>query len=62
MYRQVEDEDVGCVAHRLVQDDNEDDQEVPYEPDDDDKGEEDGDDDGDDCHQKPQMLRQLLLR
>ena len=29
-------------------------------PDDDDQGEEDGDDDGDDCHEKPQVLDQLL--
>ena len=33
-YRQVEDEDVRCVPHRLVQHDDKDDQEVPNEPDD----------------------------
>ena len=41
-HRQVEDEYVGGAPHRLVEDDNEDDQEVPDEPDDDHQGEDDG--------------------
>ena len=41
-HRQVEDEYVGGAPHRLVEDDNKDDQEVPDEPDDDHQGEDDG--------------------
>ena len=38
-HRQIEDEDVGGAPHGLVEDDDEDDQEVPDEPDDDHQGE-----------------------
>ena len=38
-HRQIEDEDVGGAPHGLVEDDDEDDQEVPDEPNDDHQGE-----------------------
>ena len=55
-HRQIEDEDVSCVPHRLVQQHDEDDQEVADEPDDDDEGEEDGHNNWHNRHQKPEIF------
>ena len=56
-HRQIEDEDVGCVPHGLVQQHDEDDQEVADEPDDDDEGEEDGNNNWHNRHQKPEIFQ-----
>ena len=54
-HRQIEDENVGCVPHGLVQQHDQDDQEVADEPDDDDEGEEDWHNDWHNRHQKPEI-------
>ena len=54
-HSQIEDEDVGCVPHGLVQQHDQDDQEVADEPDDDDEGEEDGNNNWHNRHQKPEI-------
>ena len=60
-HRKIEDEDVGCVSHGLVEQNDEDDKKIADEADHNDKGEEDGDDDGDDRHQGLQLLQVHFL-
>ena len=55
-YCQVENKNVGRVSHRLVENDDKNDEKVPDESNDDDEGEEYRDHNGDNCHQDLQVI------
>ena len=57
----VEDEEVGCVHHILVLDDDTNHEDVPDEAGDDDEGEEDGHEEGDNLHEDGQILEVILV-
>ena len=54
-YGQIEDKDVSCISHLLVEDDHENNEEVTHESDDDDEGEYDRDNNGYNGHQDLKM-------
>ena len=60
-HRKIEDEDVGRVPHRLIEQNDENNKKIADKADHDDKGEEDGNDDGHDRHQGLQLLQVHLL-
>ena len=60
-HSKVEDEDVGGVSHRLVEDHNKNNKQVPDEADDDDEGEQNRNHNGNHSHQDLKMLLLYFL-